>query len=121
MVFLILADYNLTKCVEETCSALESHPSGIVIFLVVCGVGTPDKHQHLRVFHFRLEQTPTCFISMFTQVNVLLEPSVFFGVIRKLLQSNNPTVRRKAMELLNSTLNQGTGNYGENQVRLVLH
>jgi len=50
------------------------------------------------------------------QVNLLLPASVFFDVIKKLLHSSSSTVRRKAMELLNSKLSQYAGSISEDQV-----
>ena len=61
-----------------------------------------------------------CFCTMKTtflfQVNLLLPASVFFDVIKKLLHNNSSTVRRKAMELLNSKLNQYAGSISDDQV-----
>ncbi|XP_078352830.1 HEAT repeat-containing protein 1-like isoform X2 [Oculina patagonica] len=54
------------------------------------------------------------------KVNLLLPASVFFDVIKKLLHSSNSTVRRKAMELLNSKLSNYTGNYPADQALLSL-
>lgn len=53
---------------------------------------------------------------IFTQVNLLLPTTVFFEMIKKLLCSNSGTVRRKAMELLNSKLGHHTGTYPDDQV-----
>ena len=50
------------------------------------------------------------------QVNLLLPASVFFDVIKKLLHSSSSTVRRKAMELLNSKLSQYAGSISDDQV-----
>lgn len=47
--------------------------------------------------------TQFCFHS-FVQVNVLLPSSMFLSVVRGLLDHKLPTVRRKAMELLNTRL-----------------
>ena len=66
-----------------------------------------------------------CYLLFFTmkttflfQVNLLLPASVFFDVIKKLLHSSSSTVRRKAMELLNSKLSQYAGSISEDQVPL---
>ena len=50
------------------------------------------------------------------KVNLLLPASVFFDVIKKLLHSSNSTVRRKAMELVNSKLSNSVGNCPPDQV-----
>ena len=53
------------------------------------------------------------------QVNLLLPASVFFDVIKKLLHSSSSTVRRKAMELLNSKLSQYAGSISDDQVYIL--
>ena len=55
-------------------------------------------------------------LSSISKVNLLLPASVFFDVIKKLLHSSNSTVRRKAMELLNSKLSNSAGSYPTDQV-----
>ncbi|XP_068676688.1 HEAT repeat-containing protein 1-like isoform X1 [Montipora foliosa] len=49
------------------------------------------------------------------KVNLLLPTSVFFDMTKKLLHSCSGTVRRKAMELLNSNLVYHTGTYSHDQ------
>jgi len=51
---------------------------------------------------------------------MLLPASVFFDVIKKLLHSNNSTVRRKAMELLSSKLNNSVGSCPSDQVFVIV-
>ena len=57
--------------------------------------------------------------SFLFQVNLLLPASVFFDVIKKLLHSSSSTVRRKAMELLNSKLSQYAGSISDDQVYIL--
>ena len=57
-------------------------------------------------------------MSSVSKVNLLLPAAVFFDVIKKLVHSNNSTVRRKAMELLNSKLSNSAGSYPSDQVSL---
>lgn len=55
-------------------------------------------------------------MSSVSKVNLLLPAAVFFDVIKKLVHSNNSTVRRKAMELLNSKLSNSADSYPSDQV-----
>lgn len=55
------------------------------------------------------------------KVNHLLPASVFFNVIEKLLHSSNGTVRRKAIELLNSKLGNDVGAHSDEQIKALLN
>ena len=55
------------------------------------------------------------------KVNLLLPASVFFDVIKKLLHCSNSTVRRKAMELVNSKLSNSVGNCPPDQVFFIVY
>lgn len=64
-------------------------------------------------FTYRVEQI--CFLSFPAQLNALLPTDTFITVMRGLMANQLPSVRRKAMELLNNKLQHKT-QWAEQQV-----
>lgn len=58
-----------------------------------------------------------CFVCALLQVNALLPTETFIPVIRGLMTNQLPSVRRKAMDLLNNKVQQRT-RWQKSQVRL---
>lgn len=69
------------------------------------------------VFYGGVKPLWCCFICDLLQVNALLPTETFIPVIRGLMTNQLPSVRRKAMDLLNNKVQQRT-RWQKSQVRL---